>query len=219
MDTFDILQLAALATFLLVFAARSALMFAVQGKNPFTLGAGKKGASRVLEALMPVATAAWLAALLWSTLGGRDALPGPLDATVVDADWARTAGTVLLGASVALFTWALASFGASWRVGIDTRSPGELVMNGVFRYTRNPIFVSMDMFFLGTFLVQGTAFFLAAALAAVGAIHIQILQEESFLAGHYGEAYQRYRKEVPRYLGRRGGAGVDSTITAGQRSA
>jgi protein-S-isoprenylcysteine O-methyltransferase Ste14 len=107
----------------------------------------------------------------------------------------------LLTSSIALFGWALASFGSSWRVGIDQESPGSLVTRGVFAYTRNPIFVSMDTFFIGTFFVQGTVFFLAAAIIAVAATHFQILQEETFLARTYGSDYQRYRTAVPRYLG------------------
>lgn len=201
MDTFDVLQLAALALFAAILGARSVLMLAREGRSPFALGAGKRGMARALEAAMPVFMAAWAAALLVSTIGSRGDLPALLGERVIDAGWARGAGAAVLFGSVGLFTWALVSFGSSWRVGIDRELPGALVTEGVFSYTRNPIFLAMDAFFTGTFLVQGTAFFLAAALIAIVGTHAQILQEEEFLARRYGEAYRRYSAMVPRYIG------------------
>jgi protein-S-isoprenylcysteine O-methyltransferase Ste14 len=36
-------------------------------------------------------------------------------------------------------------------------------------------------------------------------IHVQIRREERFLAGAFGEDYERYRSRVARYLGRHAG--------------
>ena len=201
MTFFDWSQVLALAVFVAIFAARSVLMFVREGTNPFALSAGKAGARWAVEALMPLAIGIWMAALGVSTFGHGKDLPLGLGATIVDADALRATGVALLTVSVALFAWALLSFGSSWRVGIDENAPGKLVTVGVFRVTRNPIFVSMDAFFIGTFLVQGTLFFLLAAVIALVGAHFQILQEESFLSRTYDAAYTRYRAMAPRYLG------------------
>ncbi len=42
--------------------------------------------------------------------------------------------------------------GNSWRIGIDTEHRTELVQRGVFRISRNPIFVGMIVTLLGLFL-------------------------------------------------------------------
>lgn len=58
----------------------------------------------------------------------------------------------------------------------------------------------LDLYFLGTGLIQGDLFFILFAIVAAAGIHIQIRQEERFLEAHYGEAYRRYRRAVPRYV-------------------
>lgn len=43
----------------------------------------------------------------------------------------------------------------------------------------------------------------ACTLFAIVALHLQILQEERFLIGTFGTAYQEYMEQVRRYLGRK----------------
>ena len=64
---------------------------------------------------------------------------------------------------------------------------------------RNPIYVLVDMLFLGTFLIHGRAVLLVAAISFAFLVHLQILREERFLASRYGEQYQTYRQRVRRY--------------------
>ena len=65
----------------------------------------------------------------------------------------------MIAAGLGLFILSLISFGDSWRIGIDTRSAGDLVMTGVFSLTRNPIFLFLDVYFLGTWLIYPNLFF------------------------------------------------------------
>jgi protein-S-isoprenylcysteine O-methyltransferase Ste14 len=95
---------------------------------------------------------------------------------------------------------ALPAFGDSWRLGIDRETSGPLVTHGVFAWTRNPIYVGLDSFALGTFLVQGRLIFLALALVSVGMLQDQIRREERFLARAYGGAYREYCARVGRYV-------------------
>jgi protein-S-isoprenylcysteine O-methyltransferase Ste14 len=59
----------------------------------------------------------------------------------------------------------------------------------------------MDAFFLGTFLLQGTFFFLLGFIVCVALTHFQVLEEESFLSKEYGDDYRTYRQSTPRYVG------------------
>ncbi|MCL2137664.1 MAG: isoprenylcysteine carboxylmethyltransferase family protein [Coriobacteriia bacterium] len=109
-------------------------------------------------------------------------------------------GIALCAAVLIGLAASLASFGDSFRVGIDDQSPDKLVTTGMFAYSRNPIYVCFDLFFAGQFLIHRN---IAIAVAVVGfalVIHRQILREERFLASHYGDEYTEYRNRVRRYL-------------------
>lgn len=75
-----------------------------------------------------------------------------------------------------------------------------LVTTGIFAISRNPIFIFLDLYFIGTFLINGTLSFLIAAVLAVVGNHNQIVREEKFLASRYGKPYQDYRVRTPRYF-------------------
>jgi protein-S-isoprenylcysteine O-methyltransferase Ste14 len=109
-------------------------------------------------------------------------------------------GVAAIVTGLALFAAALWSFGRSWRIGIDHDRPGTLITRGIFAWTRNPIFLFMDIYFVGTWLIQRDLFFLLFAIVAVAGIHYQILLEEKFLVRHYGDTYRRYLLRVPRYI-------------------
>lgn len=195
---FDIFQFIALLIFLALFAGRTVTMLVRGGINPITLAAGKSGFRRAAEAFLPVGLVVWWAAIVLASFDVQ--LVSPLDDRLVDSVAAQGVGLGLIASGLVLFALALASFGASWRVGIDEQHPGGLVTGGIFHFTRNPIFVFLDAYFVGTFLVNGTLFFLVAAALAVTLNHYQILQEERFLEGLYGDSYRDYKRSVPRYL-------------------
>lgn len=90
--------------------------------------------------------------------------------------------------------------GKSWRVGIDKDNAGKLVTGGIFSITRNPIFVFIDMYFIGTFLIFPNLFFLILMVITIIGMHYQILQEEYFLLSHYGDEYKKYMNKVRRYI-------------------
>jgi protein-S-isoprenylcysteine O-methyltransferase Ste14 len=52
-----------------------------------------------------------------------------------------------------IFLLALISFGKSRRVGIDKEKSNELITKGIFKYSRNPIFIFMDIYFVGIALM------------------------------------------------------------------
>jgi protein-S-isoprenylcysteine O-methyltransferase Ste14 len=43
------------------------------------------------------------------------------------------------------------------------------------------IFVFLDLYFAGTFFINGTLIFLVFAVVVIAGVHYQIMQEESFL--------------------------------------
>jgi protein-S-isoprenylcysteine O-methyltransferase Ste14 len=104
----------------------------------------------------------------------------------------------LLG--LALLLGSLVSFGKSFRVGIDTERPDRLVTDGIFAFSRNPIYLAMWSIFLGQFLIFPNIILLLYLLGALWLVNRQVLREEAYLKVHYGEEYMRYCKQVRRYI-------------------
>src|SRR5207247_3130755 len=97
-------------------------------------------------------------------------LPSPLDLRLLDSEVLQVLGALLLVFTLALFVLALIAFGRSWRVGIDAECAGQLARGGIFAASRNPIFLALDLYFLGTFLINGTLGFLLFAVAMALAV-------------------------------------------------
>ncbi len=197
----DKFQFLTLIVFLVVFIGRSVLLYVRYRINPLVLGVGKTGFRRVIELSFFVGFFLWIVEILiqvfhweWHIFGDAFA------STIVDLFFAKIAGMIIIVLGFVLFVLALVAFGRSWRVGIDKATPGNLVTHGVFRFSRNPIFLFIDLYFFGTFLINGTLFFLLIAIAVILGMHYQILQEEDFLMQNYGQSYLVYYKKVGRYF-------------------
>ena len=109
-------------------------------------------------------------------------------------------GLVLCFAAVVGFALTLASFGDSFRVGIDENKPDKLITKGIFSISRNPIYVCFLLFFTGLFLIHRNIVIAVAVVLFAMAIHRQVIREERFLAPFYGAEYEEYCKKVRRYL-------------------
>jgi protein-S-isoprenylcysteine O-methyltransferase Ste14 len=109
-------------------------------------------------------------------------------------------GALLCVAGLSMLIWSLISFGRSFRIGIDAAQPDELIVDGVFAWSRNPIYVAFGMVLIGEFAIFPSWVTLAYFVAGSTLVHRQVLREEDYLKGHYGEAYERYCRSVRRYL-------------------
>ncbi len=74
------------------------------------------------------------------------------------------------------------------------------VTAGLYRVSRNPQWVSLVWIFFGTTILSGSWFVigLVILMAAVG--HYRILAEENACLIQYGDSYQTYLNQVPRYF-------------------
>ncbi|MBL7790317.1 MAG: isoprenylcysteine carboxylmethyltransferase family protein [Chitinophagales bacterium] len=88
----------------------------------------------------------------------------------------------------------------SWRIGIDTQTKTELITTGLFKYSRNPIFLGMLTALLGLFLLTPNALTLIFLLVGYILIQIQIRLEEEFLAKEHGDNYLSYMLKVRRFI-------------------
>jgi protein-S-isoprenylcysteine O-methyltransferase Ste14 len=76
-----------------------------------------------------------------------------------------------------------------------------LVRAGVFRYTRNPMYLGMVILLFGLALMLGKRWlFLGPVLFALYIHYFQILPEERAMAAKFGRAYEEYSLLVRRWI-------------------
>lgn len=79
--------------------------------------------------------------------------------------------------------------------------PKELVVTGLYRYTRNPIYVGVISIFLGHFLWFGYWRLLIYVVLAFLGVHLFVIfYEEPTLRRKFGAAYEDYLKRTPRWI-------------------
>lgn len=200
MSFFDRFQITVLILLYLVCIGRM-LQLRVRGTNPLVLGIGKKGLPGILEILFGIGLVIWTLEVFVHSLNLRfHVIPPVLCAQLFAVLPLKILGTVLITIGFLVFVLSLVSFGSSWRIGIDKRNPGKLVTTGIFSITRNPIFIFLDMYFLGTWLIDPTPFFGIVAILTIIGVHWQILQEEEYLKEQYGSEYEDYVRDAGRYF-------------------
>lgn len=201
MSFFDYFQIASLAALFIIIAGRALYLRLTKNINAIAIGGGKRGLVLAVELISFVGLAVWIVeTLLYAFHSSVRIAPPPLDTLLFDSLAAKLIGVAIVAAGLFIFILAFVSFGDSWRVGFDVKTPGALVTTGIFAVSRNPIYVSLDLLFFGVFLINGTLIFLIFAVLTAAAVHWQILQEEAFLSKLYGQPYRDYCAKTGRYI-------------------
>jgi protein-S-isoprenylcysteine O-methyltransferase Ste14 len=79
----------------------------------------------------------------------------------------------------------------------------HLVVGGTFRYVRNPGYIAVVSMLVGQALLFSSVAVLLYALIVALAFHIfVVLYEEPTLSRHFGDVYEAYCRDVPRWLPR-----------------
>ena len=112
---------------------------------------------------------------------------------------AAAATLIAIGALVLLrCVWDFFAFGRGTLAPIDP--PRQLVVRGLYRYTRNPMYNAVLTMLLGqAWLFHSFALLQYAALMLVIFHTVVIAYEEPALDMQFGESYRAYRAAVPRW--------------------
>lgn len=129
-----------------------------------------------------------------SLVGQMGAIELPYAAILARIGWA------MLLASLCWIVVAQWQMGRSWRVGIDRNVSTELVSNGLFKVSRNPIFLGMMVQLAGLALVMQDVVTALVFVVAYLLVSIQIRLEEAHLAALHGDAYAQYCSSVRRWV-------------------
>jgi len=112
----------------------------------------------------------------------------------------REIGLVLMLLGVIVFLLAIVTMRDNWRAGYNREQDTQLVMNGIYKFSRNPAFVGFDLLYIGCVLAFPNIVNIALAFTAVVMFHVQILGEEKFLVEKFGKEYLDYKDKVRRYI-------------------
>jgi protein-S-isoprenylcysteine O-methyltransferase Ste14 len=91
------------------------------------------------------------------------------------------------------------------KIGKGTPAPIEppklLVAEGLYRFTRNPIYIGYILAIVGEFFIFGHFLLLLYALGAIFFVHFYVVYvEEPRLKKRFGVQYVIYMKTVPRWV-------------------
>lgn len=116
----------------------------------------------------------------------------------------RWLGVALIAAGLPILLDSFARFAMQ---GLGTPAPvaptQHLVVTGLYRYVRNPMYVAVVSMILGQGLLFGNVRVLEYGLAVWLAMHLFVVfYEEPTLRGKFGAEYEEYCRNVSRWLPR-----------------
>jgi len=115
--------------------------------------------------------------------------------------WLDPVGGVLIGAGVAFALWAALTFRAAGTHVNPTKPATTVVVQGPFRFTRNPMYLSLAGIYLGGVVMLNSLWPLVLFPINIWVVRTQIIaREEAYLERKFGGAYIDYKKRVRQWL-------------------
>jgi protein-S-isoprenylcysteine O-methyltransferase Ste14 len=114
----------------------------------------------------------------------------------------RLVGVLLIAAGLTVLSDSFARFALQ---GLGTPAPifptRHLVVSGLFRYVRNPMYIAVVSLILGQGLFFGSLLILEYGVAVfVGFYLFVLIYEEPTLLKSYGREYEEFSANVPRWI-------------------
>ncbi|HEX9061937.1 MAG TPA: isoprenylcysteine carboxylmethyltransferase family protein [Clostridia bacterium] len=109
-------------------------------------------------------------------------------------------GLVITFIGIIFFILAMVFMKTSWRAGIDKSAKTALVADGLYKFSRNPAFVGMDLMFIGNAVTHSNLITIIITLLIAVWLNLQILQEETHMKETFNKEYHEYKAKTPRYL-------------------
>ncbi len=115
--------------------------------------------------------------------------------------WLRLTGGVLVAVGIASMVSAALGMKRTGQSPIPWKPTPELLVKGIFGFTRNPMYLGMTAIQIGLGLVFSNLWIAAFAPVALAVIHlVAVKPEEAYLTDKFGESYLKYKTSVRRYI-------------------
>jgi protein-S-isoprenylcysteine O-methyltransferase Ste14 len=115
-------------------------------------------------------------------------------------EWARWFGFGLGLVNVGLIYWLFTSIGSGITPVSATRKEHKLVMHGIYRWVRHPLYTVGSLLFISFGLMADNWFILLLAALAFIAMAVRTPKEEANLIEKFGDEYREYMKRTGRFL-------------------
>jgi protein-S-isoprenylcysteine O-methyltransferase Ste14 len=192
------LPIATLLYFLLVFVLRSIILWKQTGVNPFVFGSTDRAHDYVGKVYKLMVVLIWVSIGIFSFFPTLYQYLIPIE--YFEIEWLKLAGLTLLIISFLWTSIAQYQMSTSWRIGIDYTDKTDLISHGLFKYSRNPIFLGVLISYLGTFLIIPNILSFSILIVIFVSIQTQVRLEEEYLEDVQGNTYIDYKKNVRRWL-------------------
>lgn len=163
-------------------------------------GFGKSRSQRLAQWLFRCSIAAALVVTGIHALGSETIAIWPLSPGEYNGPTFSLVGVIAAAAGAVLAVCAGSGMGRRWRVGVPEEAPDALVTTGLFRFSRNPVFLGMITVALGLTAAVPADLMVVAALAFWVACEMQVRDEEEFLLSAFGTEYRDYMARVRRWF-------------------
>lgn len=111
------------------------------------------------------------------------------------------AACVFIALFAILLLWTFGWFLRHQTTIIPNRPANALVLDGPFRFTRNPLYLAMALLTIGAGLWLNTWWVLILLLPAIAAVdRLVIAREEAYLRRRFGGDYEAFTARVRRWL-------------------
>jgi protein-S-isoprenylcysteine O-methyltransferase Ste14 len=119
----------------------------------------------------------------------------------VDPTIRTVAGLLLILSGLTPNLWALAFFARTGQNPLPWKPTPELIFQGPYRFTRNPMYLGATLIVFGLGLAMDNLWISLFALPGLLVVHaIAVVPEERYLSLKFGESYKKYLAQVRRYL-------------------
>jgi protein-S-isoprenylcysteine O-methyltransferase Ste14 len=111
--------------------------------------------------------------------------------------WSFWIGTALIALGLGCAAWARFHLAGNWSGTVTVKQDHSLTRSGPYRLVRHPIYTGLLIAILGSAIAEAEWRGLLALVLITGSFLRKIAVEERFLNAQFGDAYARYRAEVP----------------------
>jgi protein-S-isoprenylcysteine O-methyltransferase Ste14 len=108
----------------------------------------------------------------------------------------RWSGAALMVIGNILFILAHLYLGRQWSPELEIQPGHQLIVRGIYRWIRHPMYTGFLIFGLGLVLLSANLFGCAYLPTVAVMIIVRLPSEEALLIEEFGQAYQDYRKKT-----------------------
>jgi protein-S-isoprenylcysteine O-methyltransferase Ste14 len=101
-------------------------------------------------------------------------------------------GMIMFVSGLVLYSVTIIQFARPDKKGIN--------MKGLYRFSRNPMYIAFFIYFLGCSLMTRSLILLIVLIVFQSSVHYMIMSEERWCINRFGEDYKEYMSKVRRYI-------------------